>query len=517
MEDKTIIRSSAKVYALKGLAGDHKAEVYPLAKGLKIGREQDNDLIINEGFVSRHHATIKSISGVLTVTDNDSSNGTFVNDQAVNTSLLVDGDILKFDIVEFQVVEFKESVDWKATMIVPSQSENKSHEDEQAGQLNLEQKLQQQQVEQERLAAAKADAEKAEQEKLVREQAEHDLAEQERLAKAKAEQEKAEQERLTREQAERDLAEQERLAREQAERDLAEQERLAKAKADAEKSEQERLAREQSERDLAEQEKAVQERRAKEQAADADKTIIAPPSVQPAVTAVDADQQKTIFARVDDIEQAKERQDKDNQNDTKTVIAEPAPIAPVQEQEEKTIIAPQPPVGDEDKTMISPAPLGNDVSTLAIGQDAVTKIKEAAAANPTDVVLLGITDPVANRKFNLNKSLLIVGRSPFNDIIVKASSVSSEHAELEKIDDVWVIRDLGSSNGTYVNDQMIEECELYSDDCVMFGEVEFTFDPDGLMPPPEDRVINYLDEDKASTSLKLWLGIGVGVIAHLPR
>jgi hypothetical protein len=44
-----------------------------------------------------------------------------------------------------------------------------------------------------------------------------------------------------------------------------------------------------------------------------------------------------------------------------------------------------------------------------------------------------------------------VGRATDGAIVVLASSVSREHAELRKLDDGWAVRDLGSRNGTFVD------------------------------------------------------------------
>src|SRR5882762_8716520 len=44
-----------------------------------------------------------------------------------------------------------------------------------------------------------------------------------------------------------------------------------------------------------------------------------------------------------------------------------------------------------------------------------------------------------------------IGRSQDCDLIVLASSVSREHAELTQVDSGWVVRDLGSRNGSFVN------------------------------------------------------------------
>ena len=52
-------------------------------KQLKIGRNQDNDIVIDDTSVSRHHATIIQTNNSFIVCDNSSSNGTFVNGQRI--------------------------------------------------------------------------------------------------------------------------------------------------------------------------------------------------------------------------------------------------------------------------------------------------------------------------------------------------------------------------------------------------------------------------------------------------
>lgn len=52
---------------------------------------------------------------------------------------------------------------------------------------------------------------------------------------------------------------------------------------------------------------------------------------------------------------------------------------------------------------------------------------------------------------------LTIGRHPKCDIVLKFSTVSARHCELELIDGYWKVRDLGSSNGTRINGKRIEE------------------------------------------------------------
>ena len=54
-------------------------------------------------------------------------------------------------------------------------------------------------------------------------------------------------------------------------------------------------------------------------------------------------------------------------------------------------------------------------------------------------------------------------------------TVSRRHAEIVHEDDRYVIRDLGSLNGTFVNRRRIESAELAADDEVQIGKYRMTF------------------------------------------
>ena len=77
-----------------------------LADGsVSIGRDADNDLVIaDDPRVSRHHAEVALRGGVWWVTDCGSRNGTFVNDEAVTTAGLRDGDQLRFGSRRFTFI-----------------------------------------------------------------------------------------------------------------------------------------------------------------------------------------------------------------------------------------------------------------------------------------------------------------------------------------------------------------------------------------------------------------------------
>ncbi len=63
--------------------GNEKGKTIRLKPTLRIGRENDNDLILTDPRVSRHHATVKLAEGRWVVQDDGSANGTFVNGKKV--------------------------------------------------------------------------------------------------------------------------------------------------------------------------------------------------------------------------------------------------------------------------------------------------------------------------------------------------------------------------------------------------------------------------------------------------
>jgi pSer/pThr/pTyr-binding forkhead associated (FHA) protein len=83
------------------------------------------------------------------------------------------------------------------------------------------------------------------------------------------------------------------------------------------------------------------------------------------------------------------------------------------------------------------------------------------------------------RDFPLHKQTTVVGRKNTCDLRIPLSSVSRQHFQIEQGDDALVLRDLGSSNGTYYNDERTMETELAPGDRVRVGPVTFVVVIDG--------------------------------------
>ncbi|WP_255953711.1 FHA domain-containing protein [Streptomyces odontomachi] len=74
---------------------------------------------------------------------------------------------------------------------------------------------------------------------------------------------------------------------------------------------------------------------------------------------------------------------------------------------------------------------------------------------------------------------LRIGRDPRNGLRLSHETVSLVHAELSRQGGVWVLRDLGSTNGTVVNGRRVVGAAVVRDgDQVSFGEMSFRLSTD---------------------------------------
>ena len=75
------------------------------------------------------------------------------------------------------------------------------------------------------------------------------------------------------------------------------------------------------------------------------------------------------------------------------------------------------------------------------------------------------------RSFALGSRPLVVGRSPDVDIVINDHNVSRRHAEFWRTSEGVAVRDLGSTNGTFVNGHRIEAVSLSPRDDVLIATV----------------------------------------------
>jgi hypothetical protein len=111
------------------------------------------------------------------------------------------------------------------------------------------------------------------------------------------------------------------------------------------------------------------------------------------------------------------------------------------------------------------APPGSSQKTQAF------MIDVAGSGSPMQLLgwVVPVAGPLKGELYTL-APVTLVGTDPTCNIVLVDQYMSSKHAEIKAEGGVWVLKDLGSTNGTYVNDRRIDKQELVDNDFVKFGQ-----------------------------------------------
>ncbi|HKA90525.1 MAG TPA: GGDEF domain-containing protein [Haliangiales bacterium] len=102
--------------------------------------------------------------------------------------------------------------------------------------------------------------------------------------------------------------------------------------------------------------------------------------------------------------------------------------------------------------------------------------KSDGANDAACLVLIYPPGPDMGKRFPLDRPEFILGRGADCDIQVDRDSVSRRHARVYRPDGVtYVVEDLGSTNGSYVNDHPIQQASLRDGDFLKIGAAIFKF------------------------------------------
>jgi len=126
----------------------------------------------------------------------------------------------------------------------------------------------------------------------------------------------------------------------------------------------------------------------------------------------------------------------------------------------------------------------------AIGQEAYAKGSTAGATilksqPPMEALLVPIAHNAHAAILLSQNKVMTVGRQAGSYLLIDHESVSRRHAEISFTHEQYVLLDLGSSNGTFVNEERLEGDRahiLKPDDRVRFGKMNFTFQVKGARP-----------------------------------
>jgi putative serine protease PepD len=112
-----------------------------------------------------------------------------------------------------------------------------------------------------------------------------------------------------------------------------------------------------------------------------------------------------------------------------------------------------------------------------------------APGQAATVFVVSSPDPnAASRAFRIPAAPITVGREPPAELLIADPSISRTHAQLSAVPSGIHVRDLGSSNGTYVNEQPVTDVIVTSTDTLRIGNTLLSVSPpavsDGSLGPP---------------------------------
>lgn len=82
---------------------------------------------------------------------------------------------------------------------------------------------------------------------------------------------------------------------------------------------------------------------------------------------------------------------------------------------------------------------------------------------------------INSQVFPLSKEVTKIGRKLENDIVFQEILVSRFHAEIHFKDREYTLYDLGSTDGTYLNNQQIQEAHLHANDLISIANIPIMF------------------------------------------
>jgi pSer/pThr/pTyr-binding forkhead associated (FHA) protein len=132
----------------------------------------------------------------------------------------------------------------------------------------------------------------------------------------------------------------------------------------------------------------------------------------------------------------------------------------------------------EPTTMRLPGISGlEQIETGAEAEVTLSKADQATvdALRAGTALLVVLRGPNTGARFLLDDDEVASGRHPDSDIFLDDVTVSRKHAIFRREGDTFVVRDVGSLNGTYVNRERIDEVALKTGDEVQIGKFRLVF------------------------------------------
>jgi pSer/pThr/pTyr-binding forkhead associated (FHA) protein len=149
-------------------------------------------------------------------------------------------------------------------------------------------------------------------------------------------------------------------------------------------------------------------------------------------------------------------------------------------------VAAPPPGGPVSGSTSQDAPAGPPSGAAQRLSDPMHGIPDAAQqrvtpASPEAAPLASLlfrTGELKGRRVPVKVPVINIGRGDYNDVVIADPSVSTAHAKLQRREAIWILADLGSTNGTFVEGEKVKgETPLSPGTILQFGDVAALFEP----------------------------------------
>src|SRR5213079_615270 len=112
------------------------------------------------------------------------------------------------------------------------------------------------------------------------------------------------------------------------------------------------------------------------------------------------------------------------------------------------------------------------------GLEAFVPASPRSAAGGLFASFLVRSGGLVGHRLSVKAPVVNIGRADYHDLVVPDPSVSTSHATLQRREGVWVLLDLDSTNGTFVDGERVKgEAPLAPGATVRFGDVQLVFEP----------------------------------------
>jgi len=123
----------------------------------------------------------------------------------------------------------------------------------------------------------------------------------------------------------------------------------------------------------------------------------------------------------------------------------------------------------EENKAVAQAPVDFDTQLLNVeGAD-----KDVVFQRKCQLIVL--SSSAKGKKLDLNRPVTKIGKKEDNDLVLDEKTVSRNHVEIIQTEDSFLLKDLGSTNGTFINDIRVKEAYLSPGDVIRVGTVRIEF------------------------------------------